>query len=150
MKHNIFDVFSLTWHALLVLIETKEFISPKNIVTIGNNIVFNKDLIYRGPFGPTNLFKLKYSITFKLLSIFSSPEWNSGWAYSILFCPSSVHPQLLKQLLLWNQLFKFDGTSQMILRWSSTKFAKRIPFHAELWLPWQPKGKSLKSSCQKV
>ena len=27
--------------------------------------------------------------------IFSSPEWNSGWAYSILFCPSSVHPSTI-------------------------------------------------------
>ena len=47
--------------------------------------------------------------------IISSPEWNSGWVYSILFCPSSVCPQLLKRLLLWNQLVKFDETSQ---KWS--------------------------------
>jgi hypothetical protein len=42
----------------------------------------------------------------------------------------------------------------MILALSSTKVVHRILFHAELWLLWQPEGKSLKkiqkSSCQKV
>jgi len=40
----------------------------------------------------------------------------------------------------------------MFLALSSTKVFKRIKFHEELWLPWQPKDlkKNLKkSSCQK-
>jgi hypothetical protein len=31
----------------------------------------------------------------------------------------------------------------MFLVWSLNKVFQRIPFHAELWLPWQPKEKTL-------
>ena len=30
----------------------------------------------------------------------------------------------------------------MILRWSPFKVVKKFPFHADYWLPWQPKGKT--------
>ena len=32
----------------------------------------------------------------------------------------------------------------ILLGWSPFKIVQRIPFHEELWLPWQPKEKSLK------
>jgi hypothetical protein len=34
----------------------------------------------------------------------------------------------------------------MILGWSFFKIAKRIEIHEELWLQWQPIGKTLKKT----
>ena len=89
--------------------------------------------------------------------LFSSPEHNvlrmsycdrslSGVRPSV--CPSArlpVREQLLKKsspLKLANR-FQWNFT-EMILGWCTFRKFQRFKFHEELWLPWQPKEKTLK------
>ena len=82
--------------------------------------------------------------------LFSSPESRrlTRWAILITLRPSSVRrPSVRKQFLQTSSPTILLGQIQpnftgMFLAWSSSEFLQRNQFHAELWLPWQPKGKT--------
>ena len=76
----------------------------------------------------------------------------SGWAIVIDHCPASVCPcvcpSVCEQLLKKSSLkpanrFQWNFT-EMILGWCTFRILQRYEFHEELWLPLQPKEKTLK------
>ena len=62
---------------------------------------------------------------------------------------SGVRPSVREQLLKNSSPLKPPNRFQwnfteMILRWCTFKILQRFEFHGELWLPWQPREKTLK------
>jgi hypothetical protein len=45
------------------------------------------------------------------------------------------------EIFLWKTTSPIStNLAGLILGWRASKFVQRISFHAEIWLPWQPKG----------
>ena len=78
----------------------------------------------------------------------------SGWAIAIDQCPaslrlcvrpSSFREQLLKKSSPLKPANRFQWNfTEMILGWCTFRKLQRYEFCEELWLPWQPKEKTLK------
>ena len=57
----------------------------------------------------------------------------------------SVREQLLQKSSPLKPANRFQGNfTEMILGWCTFRKLQRYEFHEELWLPWQPKEKTLK------
>jgi hypothetical protein len=71
-------------------------------------------------------------------------RFSSGGVRPSVVCPSVVRKLLLQMTSPHKPLSQFHPNfTGMFLWWSPLKIVQRMLFHAELWLPWQPKEKTL-------
>ena len=118
-KMLVISIFSFSHNVFQCLINTKGTVLLHRPVKLGKN--------------PVNSFRL----SFLLWSSVRPPTrpWVSEWVSEQLLKNSS--PLKPPNRFQWN-------FTEMILRWCTFKILQKFEFHGELWLPWQPREKTLK------